>query len=142
VKIVFDTIVFVSGVFFGGPPGTILEAWQNERVELTLSLEIFSEFERVGKELGDKYREVELSPFLALIAMNAEICDCPPLDEQVCEDADDDKFFACALATGAPSVVSGDKLLLKTSGYRGIEVIRPREFVDRFLAIPPPTIDT
>ena len=28
---------------------------------------------------------------------------------------------------------SGDKHLLRVSGYEGIEVLKPREFVDRFL---------
>ena len=46
---------------------------------------------------------------------------------------DDDKFLACALASGAGTIVSGDKHLLSVSGYRGIEVLRPRAFVDRYL---------
>jgi hypothetical protein len=29
--------------------------------------------------------------------------------------------------------ICGDKALLKTSGYRGIEVLTPRNFADRFL---------
>jgi hypothetical protein len=30
-------------------------------------------------------------------------------------------------------VMDGDKHLLKVSGYEGIEVLKPREFVDRYL---------
>jgi predicted nucleic acid-binding protein len=48
VKIVLDTNVFVSGIFFGGPPGTILEAWQDGRIDFAVSLEILTEYERVG----------------------------------------------------------------------------------------------
>ena len=47
---------------------------------------------------------------------------------------DDETFLACALASGAGIIVSGDKHLLSVSGYRGIEVLRPRAFVDRCLA--------
>lgn len=50
-KIVLDTNVFVSGIFFGGPPATILEAWLDERVQLAVSLEILTEYERVCNEL-------------------------------------------------------------------------------------------
>ncbi len=132
-KIVLDTNVFVSGIFFGGPPGTILEAWQDGRIDLAVSLEILTEYERVGNELAAKYPPIDPRPFLALVALNAELRDCPPLLEQVCADADDDKFLACALATRSECVVSGDKLLLKVSGYRAVEVIRPRDFVDRHL---------
>ena len=56
------------------------------------------------------------------------------LEGQVCADPDDDKFLACALASGARIIVSGDKHLVDVSGYRGIEVLRPRAFVDRYLA--------
>lgn len=35
----------------------------------------------------------------------------------LCEDPDDDKFFACALASGTTLIISGDKHLLKVSGY-------------------------
>jgi len=34
VKVVIDTNVFISGVFFTGPPSKILEAWRDERREL------------------------------------------------------------------------------------------------------------
>lgn len=132
-KIVIDTNVFVSGVFFGGPPGAILEAWQDGRLQMVVSPEILAEYVRVGQELAAQFPDVDPLPFLEQVARSAELVESPPLDEQVCADADDDKFLACALAVGSACVVSGDKLLLKVSGHRGIEVIRPREFVDRHL---------
>lgn len=56
-----------------------------------------------------------------------------PYYEAVCDDPDDDKFFACAIAGGADLIISGDKHLLKMSGYQGIKVVRPRQFVDEIL---------
>lgn len=106
-KIVLDTNVFISGVFFGGAPETILVAWQAGEVELAVSLDIYSEYERVGKELADKYPKVDPTPFLELVAVHAEMWDGEPLDEQVCADPDDDKFLACALVAGSKHVVSG-----------------------------------
>jgi predicted nucleic acid-binding protein len=44
---------------------------------------------------------------------------------------DDDTFLACALASGAGTIVSGDKHLLGISGYRGIEVLRQVRWVIR-----------
>jgi len=55
------------------------------------------------------------------------------LPEPVCDDPDDDKFLACAIAGKCNVIVSGDKHVLKVSGYRGIEVVRPRKFVDEYL---------
>lgn len=36
-KVVMDTNVFVSGVFFNGPPYQILKAWQEGEFELVVS---------------------------------------------------------------------------------------------------------
>ena len=49
--------------------------------------------------------------------------------ERVCTDRDDDKFIAYALAAHCPVIVSGDRALLRLSGYGGIAVLRPRDFV-------------
>ncbi|KXK15132.1 MAG: twitching motility protein PilT [Chloroflexi bacterium OLB14] len=56
------------------------------------------------------------------------------LKEPICEDPDDDKFFACALSSDSKIIISGDKHLLKVSGYEGVEVMKPRDFVDKYLA--------
>ncbi len=132
-KIVLDTNVFVSAVFFGGPPGEILRAWHEGRVDLVLSLEILTEYQETGEELAADRPEVDLQPILQSVAMRAEIVLPAPLGESVCVDSDDDKFLACAVASGAACIVSGDKHLLAVSGYRGIQILRPREFVDRYL---------
>jgi uncharacterized protein len=56
------------------------------------------------------------------------------LPERVSSDPDDDKFLACALAASVPVVVSGDRDLLDHTGWRGVRVLRPRQFTDEFLA--------
>ena len=52
----------------------------------------------------------------------------PDLREPVCDDPDDDKFLACALASGAKVIVSGDKHLLKVSGYHGSQRVANRKY--------------
>jgi len=67
--------------------------------------------------------------------MNSEIVDAPEhLPEQVCSDPDDDKFLACAVAAGMTIIVSGDRKLRAVSGWNGIDVLTPRQFVERYLA--------
>ena len=132
-RIVLDTNVLVSGIFFGGPPGEILHAWRSGEVQFVLSPEILEEYQRVGEELASRYQSVDLKPLLDLLMVHAEIVLGVPLPEPVCDDPEDDKFVACALTAGASCIVSGDKHLLKVSGYRGVEILRPRMFVDRYL---------
>jgi predicted nucleic acid-binding protein len=60
--------------------------------------------------------------------------DVPPLAEPVSDDPDDDKFLAAAVASETPLIVSGDGALLRVAGWRGIDVLTPRQFVERHLA--------
>jgi putative PIN family toxin of toxin-antitoxin system len=135
VKVVLDTNVVVSGVFFGGVPGRIIAAWSAGRVSLVISPEILTEYQRVGAELGAEYpdRTAAWDPILALITMHATIVDAPPLLERVGEDPDDEKFMAAAFASRTRFVVSGDTDLLSVSGWRGIRVCTPRQFHNEYL---------
>ena len=133
-KVVLDTNVFVSGVFFSGPPYQILQALRDQKIELIVSPEILDEYQRVGKILAEERPAINLKPILEYVIQNATVYAATALPGPVCEDPDDDKFLACALASGAVVVVSGDKHLLKVSCYQGIEVLKPREFVVRRLA--------
>ena len=132
-KVVMDTNVFVSGVFFSGPPYRILEAWQSGRFELAVSQEILDEYRRVGEILAEERPAIDLNPILNFIIDHAKVYRPAGLKEQVCEDPDDDKFIACALPSGCGIIISGDKHLLKVSGYQGIEVLKPREFTDPYM---------
>ena len=132
-KIVLDTNVFISGVFFSGPPYQILKAWREGRISLLISDEIFEEYQRVGELLSNNFPKVDLGPFLELLAITTELVVPKRLQKPVCEDPDDDKFFACALAGKSKIIISGDKHLLKVSEYKAIKVLRPRKFVDDYL---------
>ena len=132
-KIILDTNVFVSGVFFKGPPYQILKAWQDGQFQLVLSPEILDEYRRVGEVLAEEHTGINLNPMLDFVVRNAEVYATSQLPEPVCEDPDDDKFIACALISESKLIVSGDKHLLKVSGYHDIVVRKPRDFVDQYL---------
>jgi uncharacterized protein len=133
VKVVLDTNVFVSGVFFSGPPYQILKAWRDGKIQLAVSPEILEEYHRVGEILAEEHPTIDLKPVLDYVIRNVEVYAAPSLPEAVCQDPDDDKFLACALASESTLIISGDKHLLKASGYRNIEVLKPRDFVNKHL---------
>lgn len=134
-RVVLDTNVVLSGIFFGGVPGRILSAWSDGRFQLVLSPEILDEYRRAGTELARRSAErgVALAPILGLIATNAALIDVLPLPQPVSQDPDDDKFLAAALAARAALVVSGDRHLLAVSEWQGIRVLSPRQFVEAHL---------
>ena len=78
-------------------------------------------------------RAAAFEPFVALLAMTATIVDVPPLPERVGDDPDDEMFLAAALASSTPIVVSGDKGLLRVSGWGGIMVLTPRQFLHEYI---------
>jgi putative PIN family toxin of toxin-antitoxin system len=132
-KIVVDTNVFVSGVFFTGPSYTILDAWRRCIVQIVVSPAILDEYRRVGAELANRFPRISLQPAFDLLAAAAITIPSRRLPQQVCRDPDDDKFLACAMAGKAKHVITGDKAMLATSGYAGVTVLTPREFVERYL---------
>ena len=132
-RIVLDTNVFVSGIFFSGPPSRILEAWRDGKIELAISPDILSEYQRVGNELSKQFPSVDLSSILGLVTIHAMMFQSPQLSEPVSEDPDDDMFIACAIASKSKVIVSGDKHLLKVADFGGVTILMPREFVDTYL---------
>ncbi|MCC2666795.1 MAG: hypothetical protein K0S63_711 [Gammaproteobacteria bacterium] len=128
-KIILDTNVFISGIFWAGPPYQILKAWQQRKIGIVVSQEILNEYDRVSKALSKKYPPIDLSLFIELLTIHADIYAPEKLKGSVSRDPDDDKFIACALSAKVKIIVSGDQDLLSVSGYQGINVIKPGDFV-------------
>ena len=132
-RVILDTNVFVSGIFFTGPSYRILDAWRKGELTLVVSPSILEEYRRVGQELAERFKGVDLTPILELLAVAAEVVETKDLPQPVCTDPDDDKFLACAKASKTKYICTGDKALLKTSGYCGIKVMTPRAFLQKYL---------
>lgn len=128
-RIVLDTNVFISGIFFSGPPYEILNAWRHGRLTLLASPDILDEYAPVALELQAEFPAIDPHPILGLVMIHARVIQPKALPRPVCDDPDDDKSIACAVSGGARIVVSGDRALLRCSGYQSIQVLAPRAFV-------------
>ncbi len=116
--------------FFSGPPAEILKAWRDSLFQIVLSPQILEEYREVSSALGKNYPGGDIQPIIDLLMVHGEMVLAEDSPEPVCDDQDDDKFFECAMAGACAIIVSGDKHLLKVSGYGGITVLKPREFVE------------
>ena len=132
-KVVLDTNVFISGIFFSGSPAQILKAWKEQKIQIVLSKEILDEYQRVAGELSAKFPSVNIEPIIELLTIYGEVVETAGISVTVCEDPDDNMFLECAIASNSKIIVSGDNHLLKISGYQGIDVLKPREFIDNVL---------
>lgn len=124
-----DTNVLMSGIFFGGVPGRVLEAWRDGRFKWVVTDDIIDEYREVSERLHLKIPRVDPREWIELIEDEAASIVPERLKEPVCDDPDDDKFVACALGAGA-TIVSGDHHLLDVNGRNGLCVKKPRDFLD------------
>ncbi len=137
-RVVLDTNVLVSGIFFGGVPGQIVDAWSDDRLSFVLTPEILEEYARVGHTMAAKYPDGRkaFTTMLEILTVHSPVLAAAPLPLAVSADPDDDKFLAAAVASGVRVLISGDRHLLEVSGWQAIEVMTPRAFVRQHLAAP------
>lgn len=132
-RIILDTNVFISGIFFSGPPSQILKAWENQSFQIVLCQQILDEYQQVADELSSKYPLVDIKPIIELLTIYGQFIDTKGVDISICEDPDDDKFIECAIAGKCKIIVSGDAHLLKLTEHKGIKIIKPRDFTEKYL---------
>ena len=130
-RVVIDTNVFVSS-FFGGNPLKIINLWKKGEIFLCVSNEILEEYINVLIRMGLK-NEKELGELLNLFRRNHNLIFAgkTPKLKIVKDDPDDNKFIECAVELGAQCIISGDKHLLRLKKYFEIEILKPKDFLDK-----------
>lgn len=126
-KLVLDTNVLVSGIFWAGPPGAINDAWVNGRHALLITPDILFEYIRVISEVGG---DADVTARWTRQLMEASVMVTPKAASLACRDIDDQKFLECALGGTADFIISGDNDLLVLGNIEGIPIVRARTFVD------------
>ena len=114
-KVVLDTNVLISGIFFGGLPRAVLDAWAEERFELLVSPLIFDEYVRTCDRLSASHQGLEYQSILASIIGHGKLVPDSTSSVPITADPDDDKFMLCARGYRA-IIVSGDQHLLDAAG--------------------------
>ncbi|MBI3379335.1 putative toxin-antitoxin system toxin component, PIN family [Candidatus Gottesmanbacteria bacterium] len=131
VKVVLDTNIWISAIFFGGELAVILEGWKKEQFLTVISQETFLELENKlmywGKKLGS---EKEAAGYVLSINRHA-LFFYPQRKLKICRDPKDNKFLEIAYEAGAKYLISGDKDLLELNSIRRIKIISPSVFIER-----------
>jgi putative PIN family toxin of toxin-antitoxin system len=127
-RVVLDTNVFVSAFVFGGLPGKILDLYTDEAFVLYLSDEIVAELRRVLTESFDWSQE-DIDAVLEPILSRVEVV-IPTPGILGSRDLNDNHILACAHASKADAIVTGDNDLLVLKEFEGVPIITPRGFVE------------
>ena len=135
-RIVLDTNVIISGLFWRGIPGKILENILRGKYILCFSEETWREFQKVLNYPKFKSQIQELpfplEEFLNKLTEKAIIVYSPNKLDVIKEHPADNKFLSCAISCGASFIISGDKHLLQLKKFQDISILTPREFLKKF----------
>jgi len=131
---ILDTNVLMSGIFWGGVPGKILDIWSENKFILVISKNIFNEYKRVAQILEKKYKFDSADNILDFIAVASVFVNPTGVKHPECDDPDDDMFLSAAVFSHAKYLVSGDKALLRVEKYPGGVVISAQAFVNFFVS--------
>lgn len=137
-RIVFDTSTLIGAALYTGsvPDQALSKAL--ESFDLCACAETLAELEEVlrrGK--FDRYRDRESrSAFAATMRRRSHLfaIEATSLSsvDPPCRDSRAHKFLALALAAEADALVSSDEDLLVLNPWRGIPILTPAEFLERF----------
>lgn len=129
-KIVLDTNVFISGIFWRGPPHQVLMLWAKNKISLLVTKKILNEYLRILHKIDNKGNLAQ--KWGAFVLENSVILEDKEL-VQVCRDPGDNKFLNCAITGGVNYLVSGDDDLLTLKIIGLTEIIAPAQFLKRYV---------
>jgi putative PIN family toxin of toxin-antitoxin system len=133
-RVVIDTNIFVSGtVSPKGSPRKILDLARKGAFKVVTSLSINHEILEVlhREHIYTKYglNEKTIDDLASFLYEGTILTEDAYEVSRVKKDADDNKFFGCALEGEAAYIVSGDDHLLSIKHYRGIQIVDPNSFL-------------
>lgn len=132
-RIVLDTNVLISGVFFGGFPRKILSSIVTRKITACATSEIINEYEEIVQAMVDRKQGHINRTILVPLIKAMEIIE-PSSHIEICRDPDDDKFLECAKDSHALYIVSGDKDLLIIEKYENIQIVTAKDFCEIYLS--------
>lgn len=128
-KIVLDTNVFISGIFWSGSPHQVLMLWAKNKIDLLVTKKILNEYIRILHKIDHKGNLAQ--KWGAFVLEHSIVLEDKEL-VQVCRDPDDNKFLNCAIMGGSNYLVSGDDDLLTLKMIGLTEIIAPHKFLKKY----------
>jgi uncharacterized protein len=131
VRVVVDTNVLVSGIFWSGTPGRVLDAWMAGEFLLPVTAEVLEEYFVVIDRIAAKCGRGDLArQWKTLLFEHTELTE-KTYSYGDCRDPDDAMFVECAVSAGASYIVTGDGDLLALDSVEGVGILTPTQFLTR-----------
>jgi putative PIN family toxin of toxin-antitoxin system len=135
-KVVLDTNIFVSGLFFAkSNAGKILNLCFEEKINLCLSNELIAEIEKVLFYPKIKKRlnlsQIEIENYCSILRFKFEVFSIKKVKAIVDKDINDNHILATLIASKADYLITGDDDLLSMSNK--YKIISPKDFTQKIL---------
>ena len=127
-KVVLDTNVFISGIFWTGESHNAILAWKEGKFDLVTSPQTVSELVKILSDFKIRLPHDMIKEWSDLIVRNSIVVEPKEKISAVKDDPTDDIFIEAAVAGSADFIVSQDKEVLKLKEFRGIKIVTPEEF--------------
>jgi uncharacterized protein len=132
-RVVLDTNTLVSAMLSpNGPPRRLVDAARDNVFELCSSPVLMAELLDVlsREKFANRFKAADITPLAIVkdIRRMAYMVSPTSVPRVIVNDEDDDHVLACAVASHADLIVSGDKDLHTLGGrYHGIPIVRPAQ---------------
>ena len=130
-RIVIDTNILISGIFFGGKPRELLQLCFSEKLQMVCTEEIFIEYIETIDRLTEKTGKNVSTEIEPILIKNMEFIE-NKYHDSYSRDPNDDKFINCAKSGEINTIISGDKDLLILEEINEIKIIGVAEFLNNF----------
>ncbi len=129
-KIVIDTNVLISAIFWTGKPKQLLNKVRRGEATFLISEDLLNEFKEVLMR-KDKPFKLSLEEAERVVTEMRGIAQIVHPNSQVvvCKDERDNKVLECAIDGRAEYVISGDLHLLGLKSFKGVKIISVTDFL-------------
>ncbi len=135
-KSVLDTNILISSFFWKGDPRRILSFAYKNKLQIFTSPVLLLELEEVlnRPKFISFLQNAHVTPHNLIMdyAQLATVVTPEHIPSVVTQDPDDNEVVACALASKADLIISGDSDLLSLRKYENIPILSPKEFIRWF----------
>jgi len=129
-KIVLDTNVWVSALFWRGAPNQIFSLFTDQQIEVYFSDSTWAEWQttvgRISHKLNQEKAFLRLSQ---LIKKNSRF-HSPNIKVGLCRDPKDNQFLDLGIDAQVDFLVSGDQDLLSLKKVKGLKIITPKQLLN------------
>ncbi len=135
VRLVLDTNTALSGLLWQGTPGKLIDLAKRQEVALYSSTPLLAEL--LGVMVRTKFaaalaaRGLQVQTLFEGYAALVHLVVPAQINPTIARDPTDDAVLACALASQADYIISGDAHLLDLKQYRDMPIISAAEAVLR-----------